>query len=396
MPLRLPKLRTLLLGLLAVLAVFLAVRAFLGKPVATVAAERGDLIETVVATGRVITPARLALGSQIAGTLAEVKVQEGDNVKAGQTLARLISGEQAAALEQAERSIAEAEARIAQLDRVGLPVAQQVLRQAEVGLKLARQEHERVKRLVESGFYSPSRMDEAQRTLDSAQAGVQAAAAQSASNARDGADARVLHTRLAQARAARDLTRARLEQTRILAPSDGVILTKLAEPGDVVTVGRKLFDMAVAGERQIVLDVDEKNLGRLALNQTALALADAYPAQPFAARLFYIAPGVDAAKGSVEVKLVIPQPPAFVKPDMTVSVEIETARKTGVLTLPDRLVRDASSAAWVLVAEQGRAVKRAVKPGVRGQGRVEIAAGLKAGDRVIAPEAGVKEGARVR
>ncbi|MBI5331906.1 MAG: efflux RND transporter periplasmic adaptor subunit [Betaproteobacteria bacterium] len=396
MTLRLPKLRILLLGLLAALAVFLAVRAFLGKPVATVAAERGNLIESVIATGRVITPARVALGSQIAGTLAEIKVKEGDRIQAGQTLARLIANEQAAALEQAERSIAEAEARLIQLDRVGLPVAQQALRQAEAGLKLARQEFDRVKRLVESGFYSPSRLDEAQRTLDSAQAGVQAAAAQSASNARDGADARVLHTRLAQARAARAFAQAKLDQTRILAPSDGILLTRLAEPGDVVTAGRKLFDLAVAGERQIVLDVDEKNLGRLTLNQTAQAVADAYPGQPFAARLFYIAPGVDAAKGSVEVKLVIPQPPAFVKPDMTVSVEIETARKSDVLTLPDRLVRDATTAPWVLAAEQGRAVKRAVKLGVRGQGRVEIAAGLKAGERVIAPETGVKEGARVR
>jgi HlyD family secretion protein len=164
----------------------------------------------------------------------------------------------------------------------------------------------------------------------------------------------------------------------------------------VVTVGRKLFDLAVAGERQIVLDVDEKNLGRLALHQPAQALADAYPGQPFAARVFHIAPVVDAAKGSVEVKLVVPEPPAFLKSDMTVSVEIVTARKADVLLLPDRLVRDAATSPWALVVEDGRAVRRPLRLGIHGQGRVEIAAGLKGGERVIPPEAKVKEGQRVR
>lgn len=391
-----PRLRTVLIAVLILAAAFMAARALLGKSVATVAAQRGPLIETVVATGRVITPSRAALGSQIAGTVAEVLVREGEQVKAGQVLARLIAHEQAAALDQAERSITEAEARLHQLDVVGLPIAREGQRQAEASLTLAKQDYDRVQRLVAEGFYSPSRLDEARRTLDNAQAGVKAAGAQSASNAPNGADARVLRTRLDQARAARDLARAKLEQTRILAPAAGVILTKLVEPGDVVTAGRRFFDLAVAGERQIVLAVDEKNLGRLALEQNAQALADAYPGQPFAAKVFYIAPGVDAAKGAVEVKLVIPQPPAFVKPDMTVSVEIETARKADALTLPDKLVRDAISAPWVLVAAQGRAVKRPVKLGVKGQGRVEIAEGLQPGDRVIPPEAGVAEGARVR
>jgi HlyD family secretion protein len=390
------KKRWLVLGLLALLVALLAARLLLGKAAETVVVERGGLVETVVATGRVITPARVALGSQMAGTLAEVRVKEGDPVRAGQVLARLVDAEQAAALAQSDRAIAEAEARITQLAGVGLPVSRESQRQAEANLRLARVEHERVRRLVESGFYSASKLDEAHRGLDSAEAALKAVALQSASNAAGGADARVLQTRLAQARAARELATARLAQTRILAPADGTVLTKLAEPGDVVTVGRKLFDLAVAGETQIVLDLDEKNLGRLGLQQTAQALADAYPDKPFAARVFYIAPLVDAAKGSVEVKLVVPEPPAFLKPDMTVSVEIETARKAAALTLPERCVRDRTTAPWVLAIEAGRAVRRPVQLGIQGEGRVEVVAGLQAGERVIPPEAKVKEGDRVR
>jgi len=397
MTLHLPKPRWIVLGLLAVLLVFIAVRMLLGKPVSTLTARRGALIETVVATGRVITPARLALGTQMAGTLAEVRVKEGDAVRAGQVLARLIPNEQQAALEQSTRAIAEAEARLVQQDVVGLPVAEQGRRQAEANLKLAQQDFDRVKRLVDSGFYSPSKLDEAQRTLDNAQAALKAAAAQATSNTAGGADTLVLRTRLAEARAAREFAQAKLDQTRVVSPSDGVILTKLNEPGDVVTVGRKLFDMAVAGERQIDLQVDEKNLSRLRLDQTAQALADAYPGQPFMARIFYIAPGVDAQKGAVEVKLVIPAPPAFVKPDMTVSVEIETGRKPDALILPDRIIHDvAGEHPWVLVADAGRAVKRMVRLGLKGQGQLEVAAGLQPGDRVIPPESGVQEGARIR
>ncbi|NTV96853.1 MAG: biotin/lipoyl-binding protein, partial [Thiobacillus sp.] len=149
-----------------------------GKTVATVQAKRQPLTETVISSGRVITPERIELGAELVGNLAEVRVEEGDRVVAGQILARIDDAEQRAAAEQARRSLEEAEARLAQLNEVGRPVADQALNQAEANLTQAVSEHGRIKRLVEAGFYNQSRLDEAQRALDSARAARAAAQAQ--------------------------------------------------------------------------------------------------------------------------------------------------------------------------------------------------------------------------
>jgi HlyD family secretion protein len=393
---RLPRPRHLLVLLLLLPLGIVLGRLAAGEKVRTVGVVRAPLVETVISTGRVITPARVALGAVMAGTAARVAVEEGDRVRAGQVLVVLDDVQQRAALAQAEQGVLEADARLDQLERVGRPVADQVLRQASANLELAAAEHERARRLFAEGFYNQSRLDEARRALDNARSAREAAEAQARANRPDGADVRLARVRQARARAALELARARLADTRVRAPSDGQVLRKLVEPGDVVTAGRVLLEMAAAGETQVLLQIDEKNLGRLRIGQRASVLADAYPERPFQAGLFFIAPGVDARKGSVEVKLRVPEPPDFLKPDMTVSAEIEVGRRDAALVLPSEVLRDAGGRPWVLVADDGRAVRRPVRLGLRGTGRVEVVEGLAAGDRVIPPEAPARAGQRVR
>ncbi len=138
--------------------------------------------------------------------------------------------------------------------------------------------------------------------------------------------------------------------------------------------GKELMVLAPAGETQIVVQIDEKNLSQLKLGQKALASADAYPRERFAAELFYINPGVDALRGSVEVKLRVPDPPPYLRQDMTVSVDIEVARRADTLVAPADAVFDAASAQpWVLAVDGGhRAAKKPVTLGLKGEGRVEI------------------------
>ncbi|MDD3529913.1 MAG: efflux RND transporter periplasmic adaptor subunit, partial [Gallionellaceae bacterium] len=352
-----------------------------GKAVAVVEARRQALTETVISSGRIITPERIEVGAELVGSLAEVRVEEGDRVRAGQVLARIDDDEQRAAAEQARRALDEAEARLAQLDEVGRPVADQALAQAEANLTQADSEYARVRRLVEAGFYNQSRLDEARRALDSARAAREAARAQARGAA--GVETRLAGARLAQARAALAVAQAKLANTVILAPAAGVVVRKRVEAGDVVTQGKPLFDLAADGETRIVLQVDEKNLGRLALGQQAEVLADAYPVQPFAAEIFHIAPAVDAQKGAVEVKLRVPAPPAFAKPDMTVSVEIRVGRRDDALTLPSAAVHDLAGRPWVLVIENGRAARREIGLGLAGSGTVEVTRGLAEGEAVI-------------
>ena len=386
----------LLLLILAALAI--PARALLqGKAVATIAPKRQALLESVISSGRVITPTRVELGAELVGRVVEVAVEEGDRVRAGQVLARLRDDEQRAAFEQAKRGVEEAQARVAQLREVARPVAEQGLLQAQANLAQAQAEFERVKTLAAAGFYNQSRLDEARRALDGAQAARESALTQARGNRPEGVENRLAEARLAQARAALEVALAKQANTVIRAPAAGVVVKKRVESGDVVTQGKRLFDLATDGETQIVVQIDEKNLGRLRVGQAASVLADAYPGQPFAAEIFYLAPAVDAEKGSVEVKLRVAAPPAFVKPDMTVSVEIKVGERSAALSLAAAAVRDATSAnPWVMLIDAGRAARRPVTLGLRGSGVVEVTAGLKGDEAVIPLEAPVAVGDKVR
>jgi HlyD family secretion protein len=156
--------------------------------------------------------------------------------------------------------------------------------------------------------------------------------------------------------------------------------------------------LAPAGETQVVVQIDERQLSRLALGQKALGSADAFPNQRFAAELFYINPAVDPLRGSVEVKLRVPEPPAYLVQDMTASVDIEVARRADTVYVPTETVRDANGAQpWVLAIRGFRAVRLPVKLGLRGDGRMEVLDGIEAGDKLVpATNALVKAGDRVR
>jgi HlyD family secretion protein len=394
----LPRPRIVLLFAFAFIVLALAARTFLiGKSVPTVAVSQQALVETVISSGRVITPERIELGAELVGNVARRLVDEGTRVRPGQVLAELDASELRAAADQAASSLAEAEARLEQLRQVSRPVADQNLAQAEANLAQANSEYERVRKLAEAGFYSPSKLDEARRAQDAARAAREAALVQAKGNRPEGVETRLAEARREQARASLALARAKLDNTVIRAPVSGIVVRKHIEPGDVVTQGKKLFELAAEGETQIDLEIDEKNLGRLAIGQTAEVVADAYPGKPFRAEIFFIAAAVDAQKGSVEIKLRVPESPAFLKPDMTVSAEIRVGQKANALTLPVDAVRDLAMAQpWVMVVESGKAARRAVKLGLRGSARVEVLDGLKAGEAVIPPSAPVGEGQKVR
>ena len=161
--------------------------------------------------------------------------------------------------------------------------------------------------------------------------------------------------------------------------------------------GKALLVLAPAGEVQLVLQIDERNLGKIALGQKSAASADAYPDRRFPAIITYINPGIDITRASVEVKLTVADPPDYLRQDMTVSVDIEVASKGDALVLPARSVHDAlSGQPWVLGMRDGRAVKRPVKLGLRGNTEVEILEGLLADDVAIPANSGVLTGQRVR
>ena len=372
-----------------------------GPAVDAFAVQAAPLVRTVQVSARVEALTRVDVGATITGRVAEVLVREGDAVRAGQPLLRLETDELRATLAQARASEQQAQARLSGLRSTGRAQAQAALAQADAGLVAARAEMERAQALVAQGFVSASRLDEARRALQVAEAQQANARAQVAANRDGGTDEVQAQAQLQAAKAVTAAADARLAQAELRAPTDGRVLTRDVEPGQIVQPGKALLALALAGPTVLVAQVDERFLDQLATGQPASVVADAYAGQRFAARLSRIAPRVDAQRGAIEVKFeMTDSPPAFLREDMTLSVEVETARRDSALALPLGALRPGAdeASATVLVAADGRAQARAVRLGVRTLQAVEVQDGLKDGELVLLGDAAalVQPGQRVR
>lgn len=347
--------------------------------------ESRPLVQVVVATGRVISTSRVQVGSEVTGTLVERRVQEGDRVAAGDLLAVLRADDLAA-------NLREAEAALLQLQRSARPQAEAALRQAEAQLAQAQRERQRRADLFARQLVARETLEQAEEAETVAAAAAERARLAARAAAAGGTEERQQQERIAAARA-------QLAKTSIRSSVAGTVLTRNAEPGDLIQPGRVLFEIARDGVTEIEVPVDEKNLGVLAPGQQARCIADAWPAEPFEAIVNYLAPGIDAARGTVTVRLRVDPVPAFLRQDMTVSVNIETGRRESALLVPhDALLQVEGNRASVLAVRDGRLQRVAVTLGLRGLAASEVTDGLAAGDHVLATAGAgaLADGDRVR
>lgn len=354
-----------------------------GTAVEVVTVESGPIKQTLVFSARVSSVARTDIAATVTARVEKVLVREGDRVKAGQLLLVLDDDELRAQAAQARAGLASAQARLRAQTDVAMPVANQAVRQAEANLDFARREAERQRALFAQGFIGQARLQDADRALSVAQAALSQAQAQSSGNASGGAETLASQARVREAEAAVSFADAKLAQMKIVAPADGRIVTRSVEVGDVVQPARRLLSLAADGETRLVAQVDEKNLALLREGMMAVASTDAFPDKPFNAQLNFIAPAADAARGTVEARLAVKEPPSFLRDEMTVSVEVVTAQKDNAVTLPTNALREADGRNFVWVIEDGKARAQAIRAGIRTPRRVEIVEGLKVGTQVI-------------
>jgi RND family efflux transporter MFP subunit len=314
----------------------------LGPPpalaVAVVPAVSRPLARTISGDGSVVAWQELVLGAEAGGLrVAEVAVEEGDHVRQGQVLVRLDDAVPAAQLAQAEAGLTEAEA--------ALGIARADLNRA---LELSRSQN------------TP------RQVLEQRQAA-----------------ARQAEARLASARAARDEARARLGQTRIEAPHDGVVLRRSVLPGAVTAVGQEMVRLLRDGRLELDARVPELDLGVVAPGQ---AVTVWHGTRQIAATVRAVAPNVtaDSRLGTVHVAL---PADSGLRPGMFARAEIRAEASPGIVVPQEAVVfRDGAAGAFVLEGQQVRL--RRLTTGLRRDGMVEVLDGLKVGDRVVRTGAG--------
>jgi RND family efflux transporter MFP subunit len=318
--------------LLAVTAAVWSWRGLRAPEVTTAAPSIGTAVEIVYATGAV-EPVRWArVTSVIRDRITEICDCEGRSVKKDEVLARLDDKEQKAALAE--------------------------LRARE---DFAKRELERHAALVEKNVVSPQAHERVSMDLRSIQALI-----------------------LVQLEKIADRT--------ITAPIDGVVLRRDGEVGEIAEAGQVLFRVGALKPLQVVAEVNEEDIPRVAVGQTVLFRTDAFPDQRLEGKVREITPIGDPVAKTYRIKVALPDDTQLL-PGISVEANVVTRQKENALLVPADSVQGKS----VLVVEGSRARKRGIEVGIRGAQAVEVLSGLSPSDRVVSPLVeGISDGVRVR
>jgi HlyD family secretion protein len=360
-------------------------------PVTVTPVVRGKAIEAVYATGTVEAEERLNVKGKTAGSLSELLVKEGTVVKKGQLLARIDNPTVAFDL---ERGRVELNAASAQASPSSPQIAALKSRAESLSAELAvaRQDLARAENLLASGSIAQAEIDRARARVASLESNLRALESEQRAA---GIDLRANAGR--QAAQVKSM-QARVADTEVRSPIDGVVLVKHVELGEVVSVNQPLF--GIGDTRRLVLEVsvDEADVARVSdgrdgrpASRAAVSLY-AFADQVFEGRLFELFPDANRERKAFLAKVELVKAPAGLRSGMSAEVNFIAREADGALLAPTAAVTD--GIAWVVIGD--RAQRREVKIGIRDLLRVQVLSGLKAGDRVVVEgQDAVKENGRV-
>jgi len=337
---------------------------------------QGSLPTRVVGPGTVQARIAVTLGSRITASVVAVHADVGDTVKRGTVLVELDDRDLAA-----RRAVVGG-----QRDALGgnVKAAEASVDRARADLELARSKRRRDAELLRTGYVSQAAFDASDAGLRAAEAGLE--------NARS-----LLVAREAEAKALDQESRYSdtvLSFTRIASPLDGIVVLRQAEVGTTVVAGSPVLRIVDPSTLWVATRIDESVVGRVRVGQAAsirLRTGDTVPG-----KVARIARQADAAARELEVNVAFGTTPANFAIDQEADVAIVTGEEAGVVVPVSALVRDRTGRQGVLAVADARAEFRPVTTGASDRSRVVVREGLAAGERVVAPAAGVEPGSRVR
>jgi RND family efflux transporter MFP subunit len=329
------------------------------------------------ASGYIVARRLATVSAKVTGRIASVEFEEGSGVEAGQVLARLDDATARAAWEVASR----------QRD-----AARKDLTEVEVRLDEAIRQRDRLRALQADKLVSASALDTAEAEATALAARLEAARAS-----------------VAVAEGSLKLRAQDLDDLVVRAPFAGVIISKDAQPGEMVSpisAGGGYTRTGIAtivdmDSREIEVDVNEAYINRVREGQRAEAILDAYPDWRIPARVLAIVPTADRQKATVRVRIAIEELDPRILPDMGVKVRFfEDAGAEGpppLASVPVEAVAGSGDDQHVWTIEDGRARRAAVRAGEESEGQRGILSGIEPGAVVVLdPPAGLEDGSRVR
>jgi len=317
--------------------------------VKTAEAALRSITQTISYAGAIDSPLRVKIGSEMAGRVSAVFFNELDDVRKGQPLIKLEESEVRAQLNQ----------------------AQEALNQAKINLVNVESNLTRVRELFKKGFASQEQLDTSQQAVDVGRALVK------------------------QNQASYELVSARLNYTTITAPASGTIVSKNVAVGEIVAgpLGGATFsaptfmaEIADLGNLEVLVDVDEVDIGKIQVGQEAAISVDAFPDKSYQGVVREIASMTSSRREvgiTYRVKARIINPDKALKLGMTANLDFLLGKMEQVLTIPKSAVITEGDVQFVFIVNNGTLSRKTIATGFEGEEFMAITSGLQAGEKVV-------------
>jgi len=305
-------------------------------PVETSAATRADIYAMYSGTAPIEADAEAGVIAKVAGEVREILVEEGDDVKSGQLLARLDG------------------------DRLRLE-----LMQSEANLRKAQRDYQRNVDLKDRSLISTGDFERIKYEMDALEATY-------------------------------NLAKLELSYTEIRAPIDGVIAERFVKVGNTIAVNAITFQVTSLEPLIAYLHIPEREYRRIARGQTAVIAVDALQGSEFQATVARISPVIDPGTGTFKITVEVSDPTRRLKPGMFGRINIVYDMHPQALQVPRSAIIDEAGETSVFVVEDAKAVRRIITTGYANNGNIEIVAGLTGSEKiVVVGQTGLRDGSKV-
>jgi len=366
------------------------------------AAEKKPLQPFVEAIGTLYPNDEVTVSTEVDGILSDLKAEEGTRVSKGMLLAQIDDTDYLLEVKRAEATVEAADSRLQQLVTGARPQEVQ-LAKAEMDQSLAdldkrKADRERAKKLFDGQYISAQDWDAARTAYEVAVATHQKAK-QNLGLVTEGPrkeEIAAARAQLDQSKAALSLARQKLGKTKVSSPLAGVVRLKRVSKGEFVKNGNPLFTIIQSNPLKLRFTLSEKDVGKVKPSQEVLLRVDTFADKEFKGKVTTIFPSLEEKTRTLMVEALVPNPEESLKAGLFTKVILYTGPPKETVVIPITALLYEEAKIKVFVEDGGRAKERPVVVGGKYGELMEIAEGLKEGEKVVvAGQQNLSEGVKV-
>ena len=353
-----------------------------------------NYFEKILTTGTILLEGLTEVKTEVSGKIVDVYVDEGDTFKKEQALLKFNTTDVYLDLKQAEASYTLAKSRYDEIVNTTCPTSREQYRQAKLAEDELQEKALKYQKLYDQKAISLENLEELKHQLELQQSNTLIQNKFMESCAEGGAKRETALAEMKAAQARIDLLKNNLKKHTILSPLDGIILQKYKSLGEYAMIGESLFTIAKQDGKYVEIELDERNLPRINLNQSVSISTEFAPENKIRGYIDYIAYSVDPDKGTVKIKVKLIEDEDYLIDYLTVRCEIISKEYPNSLVIPQMFVFQENDDYFVFYYRDGLAQKKKIEIDNPNALEIRIIEGILANEIILDPK-GLETGMKV-